>query len=198
MNMEWGKLRVFNDDTIAAQNGFPMHSHQEMEIVTVMLTGTLTHKDSMGNLREIKGGDIQYMSAGTGVTHSEINNHDVPVSLYQLWFYPTKNGITPNYQEDAYEHLEEKGFHLLMSPDGNSGSLKANTESRLFYGNLLSGGTHTRVLKKAEHVLIYMRKGEIAIDGQTLTEGDQMRITDETLLAYKVMKDAEFIMVISE
>ena len=195
--MEWGALRVFNDDKIAPNSGFPMHSHQEMEIVTIMLAGSLTHNDSMGNTRKISAGDIQYMSAGTGVIHSEMNTEDSPVSLYQLWFYPIKSGIPPHYQEHAYEHMEEKGLHLLMSPDGRNGSIKANTDSILLYGNLLPGGTHTRELKEHNQVLIYMKKGELTVGEECIQEGDQLRIHGEILLKYTVKKASEFIMVIS-
>lgn len=196
-NIEWGSLRVYNDDTIAPHSGFPMHSHLEMEIVTIMLTGTLTHNDSLGNTRQIRKGDVQYMSAGTGVTHSEMNTGDSPVNLYQLWFYPIEACIAPHYQEHTYDHMEEKGLHLLMSPDGRNGSIKANTNSLLLYGNLLKGGTHTRELRADEYVLIYIRKGELMVGEEVLQVGDQLRIHNETLLSYTVQKECEFILIIS-
>ena len=197
-NLEWGSLRVFNDDTLAPKTGFPMHSHKEMEIITVMLEGQLTHKDSMGNVRSISGGDIQYMSAGTGVTHSEMNDNDSPVSLFQLWFYPTKSRLTPTYREDSFAYLEEYGLHLLVSPTGENGSLKADTQAKVFYGNLIAGGVHTRTLLENEFTLIYLRKGEMQLGDITLVQGDQLRITHEKLLTIKIIRDAEFLMVISQ
>ena len=196
-NLEWGSLRVFNDDTIAPYSGFPMHSHKEMEIITIMLTGTLSHKDSMGNERSISGGDVQYMSAGTGVTHSEMNDGDSPVSLFQIWLYSNEANLKPKYVEENFNHTEDKGLHLLVSQNGENGSIRANTNASLFYANLIKGGTHTRHIKESDHILIYVRTGIIVCGGNHLEKGDQLRIHDEKLLTISVIQDAQFMMVLS-
>lgn len=196
-NIEWGALRVFNDDTIAAHSGFPMHNHKEMEIVTIMLSGTLTHHDSMGNTRTITRGFIQRMSAGTGVTHSEMNDGDDTVKLYQLWFYPKESGVVPSYEEKEFSILEKEGLHLLISQTGENESMKINSRARLFYGNLKQGNHIIVPVMPDEHILIYVKEGSLITDGVTADEGDQLRITLTNDLSLYAESDSEFVMIIS-
>ena len=127
-------LRVMNDDRIAGGGGFPMHPHRDMEIVTYVLEGALEHRDSLGNGSVIKPGDVQYMSAGTGVTHSESNASETePVHLYQIWMFPEKQGLKPAYGQKNFSEAEKRGkLRLLVSPDGRTGSLKIRQRAVCF------------------------------------------------------------------
>ena len=196
-NMEWGSLRVFNDDTIAPHRGFPMHPHSEMEIVTIMLKGSLTHKDSMGNTRTITKGYVQRMSAGTGVTHSEMNDGDEQVELFQLWFYPNVTGLTPSYEEKEFQHLGTTGLHTLASTDGDNGSVSFSSNAKIFYGNFKQGDSHTLELRDQDYTLLYMRKGNVSTRDIILNESDQLRIHHEKGLTLTFNSDSEFIVIAS-
>ena len=196
-NMEWGSLRVFNDDTIAPHSGFPMHSHSEMEIVTIMLKGSLTHKDSMGNTRTITKGYVQRMSAGTGVTHSEMNDGDEQVELFQLWFYPNVTRLTPSYEEKEFQHLRSNGLHTLTSAGGDNGSISFSSNAKVFYGNFKQGDSYALELEDNDYALLYVRKGNVSIGDITLSESDQLRAHHETELTLAFNSDSEFIVIAS-
>jgi redox-sensitive bicupin YhaK (pirin superfamily) len=193
-NQSFGQIRVFNDDTIQGFSGFPPHSHREMEIVTIMHEGVLTHEDSMGNKREIKKGYVQRMSAGTGVMHSEMNMGSETVSLYQIWFLPEKKGVTPSYEEKYFK--EVKGRKLLVSKEGEEGSLSINASVRIEGITLEKGEEITLSVKKDEHALLYIKSGKLLFAGEVLIEKDQLRISEETL---HMSSDAhtEFLLILS-
>src|SRR5438046_5983069 len=141
-------LRVMNDDRVAGGGGFHMHPHRDMEIVTYVLEGALEHRDSMGNGSVIKPGDIQYMSAGTGVTHSEFNESETePVHLYQIWMLPEKQGLKPMYGQKNFSETEKRGkLRLLVSPDGRDGSVKIRLDNELYASVVARGGTEKHEL----------------------------------------------------
>jgi redox-sensitive bicupin YhaK (pirin superfamily) len=196
-NLEWGTLRVFNDDTIAPHSGFPMHSHSEMEIVTFMFNGSLTHKDSMGNTRTITRGYVQRMSAGTGVTHSEMNNGDETVKLFQLWFYPNTKHLTPSYEEKEFSHLDENGLHLLVTNDGRNNSLSFSSDATVMYGFWKKDETYTLSVEDTKHILIYVRKGSLVVNDVELSIHDQLRVVDEKELTFISKIDSECIIILS-
>src|SRR3974390_2883778 len=140
-HVEFRTLRVMNDDRIAGGGGFPTHPHREMEIVTYVLDGALAHKDSMGNGSTIRPGDVQYMSAGTGVAHSEFNASDkVPVHMYQIWMFPDKKSYQPTYDQKHFADDEKRGkLRLVVSPDGRDGSVKIRQNNEL-YATVLGQG----------------------------------------------------------
>ena len=187
---------MFNDDTIAGRSGFPPHPHREMEIVTLMHEGVLTHSDNMGNNRTLEKGYIQRMSAGTGVTHSEMNNGDDTVRLYQLWFYPNQKSLTPTYEEKRFTLDTSDELHLLASPHGNNGSMKLNADVSIYYGTLMKGKEYTVTTSKDNHTLIYVKHGSIAVLDEVLEVKDQARITGESELNITANEDTELIIVV--
>ncbi len=194
-NVSWGKLRVFNDDSIEGYSGFPLHSHADMEIVTIMHRGTLTHEDSMGNRREIGPLFVQRMSAGTGVRHSEVNHGGEKIELYQLWFLPSKKSLTPEYEEKKFE--EKEGLTLLVSPSGEEGSLSVHSAVKIYRGEIKKGEVFTIDLKKEEYILVYVRQGSISIKEKEYRERYQARISEEEKLEIVGEMRAQFFVVIT-
>ncbi len=180
-NMSFGGMRVFNDDRIAGESGFPPHSHKEMEIVTILHEGILTHEDSMGNKRELKAGYVQRMSAGTGVTHSEMNHRKEMVSLYQLWFLPQKKGIPPSYEEKVFDYpdIRKKGRALLVSKEGDEGSVTINAQVRIEYYFLEKGKSFEMTIAINEYGLLYLASGKLAVGRESLEEKDHLRVVNE-------------------
>src|ERR1039458_797651 len=139
-HMGFRALRVINDDTIAGGGGFGTHSHRDMEIITYVLNGALEHKDSMGNGRTIRPGEVQYMAAGTGVEHSEFNPSDKePAHLLQIWIQPDKKNAKPNYAEKSFVNAAPGKLHLAVSKSGRDGSIAINQDAELFIGKLNTG-----------------------------------------------------------
>lgn len=194
-NMSWGRPRVFNDDTIAPYSGFPPHSHREMEIVTIINSGTLTHTDSMGNSRSISDNYVQRMSAGTGVTHSEMNDGVGHVSLYQLWFTPRTNLNTPSYEEK--EFTPSHGLTLLVSPEGENGSVSISADVKIYKAVFKTGETLTLPITPSDHVLVYVTSGKLTINNQIYTPRDQARIIDKDKLEIIFDSDSEIVIVVA-
>ncbi len=196
-NLSFGNIRVFNDDQIAGKSGFPPHSHKEMEIVTIMHEGTLTHSDSMGNTRELRKGYVQRMSAGTGVTHSEMNEGDGAVHLYQLWFYPKNRGKLPSYEEKSFEKKE--GVTLLVSPDGREGSVSIGADISIYEWKLSNGEELLLPDTTKSHVLLYSKGGMLESNGkEVLREGDQLRVTGEKEIKLVSSGHTQFLMIVSK
>ena len=189
-------LRVMNDDRVAGGGGFPMHPHRDMEIVTYVLEGALEHRDSMGNGSVIKPGDIQYMSAGTGVTHSEFNESETePVHLYQIWMLPEKQGLKPMYGQKNFGEAEKRGkLRLLVSPDGRNGSVKIRQDNDLYATVLGAGETVKHELKPERHAYVQVARGSVTLNGTKLEEGDGAAISDEKTVELKGEKDAEVLL----
>lgn len=189
-------LRVMNDDRVAGGGGFPMHPHRDMEIVTYVLEGALEHRDSMGNGSVIKPGDIQYMSAGTGVTHSEFNASETdPVHLYQIWMFPEKQGLKPTYGQKNFGEAEKRGkLRLLVSPDGRDGSVKIRQNNDLFATVLGRGETVKHDLKPDRHAYVQVARGSVTLNGRKLDEGDGAAISDEKTVELTGAEDAEVLL----
>jgi quercetin 2,3-dioxygenase len=188
-------LRVMNDDRVAGGGGFPTHPHRDMEIVTYVLEGALQHQDSMGNGSVIKPGDVQYMSAGTGVAHSEFNaSKTEPVHLYQIWMFPDKNGYKPAYDQKNFSDAEKRGkLRLLVSPDGRDGSVKIRQDNQLFATVLGPGENVKHALKLERHAYVQVARGSVTLNGTTLEVGDGAAVSAEKTLELTGVKDAEVL-----
>ncbi|HYL84916.1 MAG TPA: pirin family protein [Candidatus Angelobacter sp.] len=189
-------LRVMNDDRVAGGGGFPTHPHRDMEIVTYVLEGALEHRDSMGNGSVIKPGDVQYMSAGTGVRHSEFNaSQTEPVHLYQIWMFPEKEGLKPAYDQKNFSEVEKRGkLRLLASPDGREGSVKIRQDNELYATVLAGGETVKHALKPERHAYVQVARGSVNLNGTRLDEGDGAAISAEQSLELTGVQDAEVLL----
>jgi quercetin 2,3-dioxygenase len=189
-------LRVINDDRIAGGGGFPKHPHRDMEIVTYVLEGALEHRDSMGNGSVIKPGDVQYMSAGTGVAHSEFNaSKTEPVHLYQIWMFPEKQGLKPAYGQKNFSESEKRGkLRLVVSPDGRDGSVKIRQRNELYATVLAGGETVKHELKPDRHAYVQVARGSVKLNGTQLDTGDGAAISDEKAVELIGVDDAEVLL----
>jgi quercetin 2,3-dioxygenase len=189
-------LRVMNDDHIAGGGGFPTHPHRDMEIVTYVLEGALAHKDSMGNGSVIRPGDVQYMSAGTGVAHSEFNASDKePVHLYQIWMFPDKKNYEPTYGQKHFSTDEKRGkLRLMVSPDGRDGSVKIRQDNELYATVLGPGETVQHEIKPDRHVYVQVARGSVTLNGKELTVGDGAAISAEKFVELTGVKGAEVLL----
>ena len=195
-HVEFRTLRVMNDDRIAGGGGFPTHPHRDMEIVTYVLDGELAHKDSMGNGSVIKPGDVQYMSAGTGVAHSEFNASDkTPVHMYQIWMFPDKQGYTPTYDQKHFSAAEKRGkLRLVVSPDGREGSVKIRQGNELYAAVLGPGETVKHALQPERHAYVQVARGSVTLNGSKLAAGDGAAISQEKALELTGVEDAEVLL----
>ena len=195
-HMGVSNLRVINEDFIAPGGGFPTHGHQDMEIVTYVLSGALEHKDSMGNGSVIRPGDVQYMSAGTGVRHSEYNASDTdPVHLLQIWLMPSRTGVTPRYDQRHFSIEERRGrLALVVSPDGRDGSI-ATHQGGLVYASLLaSGESVAHTLEAGRQAYVQVASGAVRVNGEPLGAGDAARVREESTLRIEASEDAELLL----
>lgn len=189
-------LRVMNDDHIAAGGGFPTHPHRDMEIVTYVLEGALAHKDSMGNGSVIRPGDVQYMSAGTGVAHSEFNASDQDsVHLYQIWMFPDKKNYDPMYGQKHFAEAEKRGkLRLVASPDGRDGSVKIRQDNELYATVLGPGETVKHELRPERHAYVQVVRGSVGLNGGTLETGDGAAISAEASVQLTGVDNAEVLL----
>lgn len=181
--MGFRALRVINEDRVEPGVGFGKHAHRDMEIISYVLEGTLAHSDSMGTGSEIKPGEVQRMSAGTGVTHSEMNpSSDEPVHFLQIWILPANQGIPPSYEQKKFDDDERRNtLRLVASPDGSSGSVTIHQDVRL-YSTLLDGASVTHDFQPDRYGWVQVTRGEVEVNGQTLKAGDGAAISDEPSL----------------
>jgi redox-sensitive bicupin YhaK (pirin superfamily) len=189
-------LRVMNDDRVAGGGGFPTHPHRDMEIVTYVLEGALQHKDNMGNGSVIRPGDVQYMSAGTGVAHSEFNaSEKEPVHLYQIWMFPDKKGYKPAYDQKHFDGAEKRGkLRLVASPDGRDGSVKIRQDNELYVTVLGPGDKVKHELSKERHAYVQVARGSVMLNGKTMETGDGAAISAEKTVELKGVKDGEVLL----
>jgi quercetin 2,3-dioxygenase len=189
-------LRVMNDDRIAGGGGFPTHPHRDMEIVTYVLEGALAHKDSMGTGSVIRPGDVQYMSAGTGVAHSEFNASDKePVHMYQIWMFPDKKNYAPTYDQKHFSAEEKRGkLRLVVSPDGREGSVKIRQDNELYATVLESGETVRHEIQPERHAYVQVARGSVKLNGQELKMGDGAAISAEKSVELTGINDAEVLL----
>jgi len=195
-HVEFRTLRVMNDDRIAGGGGFPTHQHRDMEIVTYVLEGALEHRDSMGNGSVIKPGDVQYMSAGTGVAHSEFNASKTETAhLYQIWMFPEKQGLKPTYDQKTFTEADKRGkLRLLVSHDGRDGSVKIRQDNDLYATVLGKDETVKHELKPQRHAYVQVARGSVKLNGTTLETGDGAEISEEKALELTGVKDAEVLL----
>ena len=195
-HIQFRTLRVMNDDRVAGGGGFPMHPHRDMEIVTYVLEGALEHRDSMGNGSVIRPGDVQYMSAGTGVTHSEFNaSKTEPVHLYQIWMMPDKRGHKPAYDQKTFSDAEKRGkLRLVASPDGREGSVKIRQNNELYATVLGAGESVKHSLKPERHAYVQVARGSVTLNGKSLGTGDGAAISAEKSVELIGIDNAEVLL----
>ena len=194
-HMGFGNLRVINEDYIAAGRGFGTHGHKDMEIISYVLSGELAHKDSMGNVKGIPPGDVQRMSAGTGVQHSEFNHADNQTThILQIWIEPHTVGIAPGYEQKTFAELEKRGtLRLVASSDGAQGSVTIHADARLYAGLLDGSEAATLALDPARKTYVHLVRGELEVYGQQLTRGDAAMIQTQSRLDLSKGVDAEVL-----
>lgn len=181
--MGFRSLRVINDDLVMPGQGFGLHPHRDMEIITYVLSGALEHRDSMGNGRIIRAGDVQYMSAGTGVRHSEFNPaKDESVHLLQIWIVPDQRGVAPSYADRSLSHAPADVLQLVASKTGRDGSMAIHQDADLWLARLSPKRTVTHALAADRGAWVHVAEGEVTLNGQTLRSGDAAAVTDETQL----------------
>jgi len=195
-NVQFGNLRVFNDDWIQEHSGFPYHPHSEMEIVTIVMSGELSHKDTMGNDITIGPGEIQRMSAGTGIRHSEKNEGDEPVTLYQIWFLPNEKGLTPDYEQKRF-NLESFRNTLkpVVSNKDDEGALDISANTTIYRTRFDAGEQFDFTIDEGRGVFVYVTEGELDINGTTFSAKDQARVSEEEKITIKVNRESQFIFI---
>ncbi len=196
--IQFGMLRVLNDDTVAAGMGFGTHPHDNMEIITIPLEGDLAHKDSMGNAATIKTGDVQVMSAGTGIQHSEFNpNADQHTKLFQIWVFPKYRNVEPRYQQITLDTTEQKNnFAQILSPNPDDAGVWIHQDAWFHLADFEAGFEKTYELKKEGNGLyVFVISGTITVDGQELETRDGLGITDFKTLDFKATTDAKFLLM---
>jgi len=194
-HMGFRALRVINDDTIAGGGGFGTHPHRDMEIITCVLSGALEHKDSMGNGRVIRPGEVQYMAAGTGVTHSEFNPSPAePVHLLQIWILPDRKGVKPTYAERSFIGAAPGKLYLAASKSGRDGSIPINQDADVFIGKLGAGDRLNHSLKPGRHAWLQVAEGGVELNGQPLKAGDGAAVSGENKLVLESTGPAQVIL----
>ena len=196
--IQFGALRVLNDDTVAAGMGFGTHPHDNMEIITIPLEGDLAHKDSMGNTEVIKNGDVQVMSAGTGIQHSEFNpNPDKRTKLLQIWVFPKQRNVAPRYQQITLDVADRQNkLQQILSPNPDDAGVWIHQDAWFNMGKFDAGTTASYALHKKENGLYaFVLSGDVAIDGNALSTRDAIGITDFESIEIKATTDAEFLLM---
>ena len=195
-HMNFRTLRVINEDTVAPGQGFPTHPHRDMEIVTYVVSGQLEHKDSMGNGSIIRPGEIQRMTAGTGVTHSEYNpSHEHPVHFLQIWILPDEKGLTPGYEQKKYINMmKENELTLIASRKGRLGSLTINQAVDIYTCRLAGGKDINVAIDEGHGLWIQLLKGELMVSGDKLLSGDACSVTGEREVRLKAEGESLFLL----
>ena len=189
-------LRVINEDRVAPGAGFPTHPHRDMEIVSYVLDGELEHRDSMGNGSVIRAGDVQRMSAGTGVTHSEFNpSNERPTHFLQIWLMPARTRIEPGYEQKFFEPETKRAkLKLLVSPDGRNGSISANTDAQVYASLLQAGESVTYEIPPGRLAYVHVASGSVTAGGQALAAGDGATIDGEDMIEFTGDAGGEFLL----
>jgi redox-sensitive bicupin YhaK (pirin superfamily) len=194
-HMGWGNLRVINEDRIAPGTGFGTHGHRDMEIISYVVSGNLAHKDSMGNVKGIPPGDVQRMSAGTGVQHSEFNHAEGETThFFQIWLEPSQKGIAPGYEQKAFSAAEKQGvLRLLASPDAAEGSVRLHADARLYSGLFEAGQTASLELPAGRLAYVHLMRGQLQVNGQVLSAGDAALLGGERRIDVSQGEGAEVL-----
>ena len=194
--MGWGALRVWNDDEIAPRSGFPAHPHNDMEIITYVRTGAITHQDSLGNKGRTGAGDVQVMSAGTGIRHAEYNLEDETTTLFQIWIEPTARGAPPSWGAKPFPKGDRSGkFVTLASGFDDPDALKIRTDARVLGATLKAGEEAVYDADPARHLYLVPATGKIVVNGVDLAARDGAAVTGETELRISASEDAEIVLV---
>lgn len=197
--MNFGALRVLNDDIVQPTKGFGTHPHRDMEIISIPLKGALSHKDSMENKRSIEVGEVQVMSAGTGLTHSEFNDSQTDdVNFLQLWIIPEEQGVEPNYEQKEFDIAErENKFQTVVSPQDKlvAGSLGIHQQGYLHLGNFTANSETSHTIETGKGTYIFLIEGEIEVNGEKLNKRDALGIWDTSTIDIKAKKDSEILLI---
>ena len=193
--MGWGNLRVINEDRIAPGTGFGTHGHRDMEIISYVLEGNLAHKDSLGNIKGIPPGDVQRMSAGSGVRHSEFNHApDQTTHFLQIWIEPNVRGIEPGYEQKTFAETDKSGhLKLVASGDGASGSVTIHADAAMYAGLLDGDQTASLKLNPDRKAYVHLVRGSLTVNGETLRAGDALALAGETQLHLGLGDQAEVL-----
>jgi redox-sensitive bicupin YhaK (pirin superfamily) len=193
--MGWGAIRVWNDDKIAAKSGFPPHPHRDMEIITYVRTGAISHQDSMGNRGRTAAGDVQVMSAGTGVTHAEYNLEDEETTLFQIWVLTDKPNAEPSWGAMPFPKDSREGkFQLLASGSAKDGALTINSDAKVFGATVKAGSSLDYAADPSRHIYL-VPGGKVRVNGQEADARDGIAITGEDKLTIEALEDAELVLV---
>jgi quercetin 2,3-dioxygenase len=194
--MSFRALRVLNEDIVEPGHGFPRHGHRDAEIVSYVLDGALEHKDSMGNGSVIRPGDVQRMTAGTGVSHSEKNHSSSqPVHFLQIWFLPDRPGHTPGYEQKAFSDEERRDrLRLVASSDGREGSVTVHQDVAMYSALLGEGASVSHVLASSRHAWLHVARGKLRLGDQLLAQGDGAGVSDEARLELTALAPSELVM----
>lgn len=197
--VHWGALRVWNDDTIQPKTGFPPHPHSDMEIITYVRTGAITHQDSMGNKGRTEAGDVQVMSAGAGVTHAEYNLEDEATTLYQIWILPKQRGGKPYWGAAKFPKAERAGALVTLASgfedDQAAGALPIRQDARVLAATLSKGQSVSHAVQPGRHVYLALAKGAAEVNGVALAARDGAAIRDEPEIRITASDDAEIVLV---
>lgn len=195
-HMGFRSLRVINEDRVQPGQGFGMHGHRDMEIITYVLDGVLEHRDSLGNGSVLRPGELQHMTAGTGVRHSEFNPSErEQVHLYQTWIIPERQGLRPSYEQRAFPQEERQGrLRLVASPDGRDGSLTIRQDAEIFLSSVGETEQVTHELKPGRHAWLQVLRGAVQVNGLSLVAGDGAAVSDEPTLAVGATEPSEIML----
>ncbi len=195
--MGWGALRVWNDDAIAAQSGFPPHPHRDMEIITYVRTGAITHRDSMGNQGRTAAGDVQVMSAGTGVTHSEFNLEDEETTLFQIWIMPDQAGGNPGWGARQFPQNDRSGQFVTLASgiEGDTDALPIRANARVAAATVNAGESVSYDLDAGRHAYLVAAKGRIRVNGTDADPRDGIALRDVGTITVEALDDAELVLV---
>jgi redox-sensitive bicupin YhaK (pirin superfamily) len=194
-HMGFRALRVINEDRVAAGRGFGKHSHRDMEIISYVLAGGLEHKDSMGTGEVIRPGDVQRMSAGTGITHSELNaSTKEPVHFLQIWIQPDKRGGAPGYEQKTFSQKDKAGrLRLVASPDGRDGSVTVRADALLWAGVFAHGELAEQPLARGRHAWVHVVRGKLSVNGNILSAGDAVALSEERTVRIEGIDEGELL-----
>lgn len=196
-NVQFGPLRVFNEDIVSPNSAFPSHPQADMEILAIVLDGTLTHKDSLGHQQEVVAGEVQRITAGTGVSYALSNETDKDVHLLQLWFIPNKHGLAPSYEQMSinFKGISNKLMPLASGQKVLEDVVFLNSNSTVYYGKLGADNDLDFQTYKIRKTLIYMLEGRLIVNGAEIDKNDHMRLEDQEYISLKASADATFILV---
>lgn len=196
-NMNWGSLRVWNDDEIAANSGFPPHPHADMEIITYVRDGAITHQDSLGNKGRTEAGDVQVMSAGSGIRHAEYNLEADTTRIFQIWIQPNRTGGAPSWGAKPFPKGDRSGKFVTLASgfENDSDALPIRTDARVLGATLKAGESVEYALDASRHAYLVPAAGRVEVNGLTLETRDGAAITDETSIRVTALEDAELVLV---